>query len=48
LRNYDLEKKIRELELKNLIEETVNINGGLAVHLISHSLGGPYINLFLT
>ena len=35
-------------KLRDLIEDTVKINNGIATHLISHSLGGPYINLFLT
>eukprot|EP00966_Prymnesium_polylepis_P290152 6702651-Prymnesium_polylepis.1 len=33
--------------LKALIEETAGLNGGRAVTLISHSLGGPYTTLFL-
>lgn len=34
--------------LKNLIEDTSKMNNGAAVHLLSHSLGGPYTTLFLT
>jgi len=33
--------------LKNLIEETYDMNDKMPVHLLSHSLGGPYVNLFL-
>ena len=33
--------------LRELIEDTARINGGQRVHLMSHSLGGPYLNLFL-
>jgi len=35
-------------KLKNLIEETFQLNNGSKVHLLSHSLGGPVANLFLT
>ena len=34
--------------LRNLVEATSRMNGGQKVHLLSHSLGGPYANLFLT
>lgn len=34
-------------KLQALIEDTFVINGNKQVHLMSHSLGGPYINLFL-
>lgn len=33
--------------LRNLVEDTYAINGNAKVHLLSHSLGGPYTNLFL-
>jgi len=33
--------------LRQLIEDTVALNGGRQVHLLSHSLGGPYTTLFL-
>ena len=35
-------------KLKDLIEETFQLNNGSKVHLLSHSLGGPLANLFLT
>lgn len=35
-------------QLKWLIEDTAAVNDGKPVHLLSHSLGGPYGNLFLT
>jgi len=35
-------------KLKNLIEDTFRLNNGSKVHLLSHSLGGPLANLFLT
>merc|ERR1711865_806513 len=35
-------------QLKWLIEDTAAANDGQRVHLLSHSLGGPYANLFLT
>jgi len=33
--------------LKGLVENTHDQNNGQRVHLLSHSLGGPYLNLFL-
>ena len=33
--------------LRNLVEDTYTTNGNASVHLLSHSLGGPYTNLFL-
>ena len=33
--------------LRNLVEVTYTMNGNASVHLLSHSLGGPYTNLFL-
>lgn len=35
-------------KLKGLIEDTYKLNDGSKVHLLSHSLGGPLANLFLT
>ena len=35
-------------QLRGLIENTSHINQNQPVHLVSHSLGGPYANLFLT
>eukprot|EP00945_MAST-04E_sp_MAST-4E-sp1_P005835 g5835.t1 len=34
--------------LTDLVEETFKINNNTKVHLLSHSLGGPLANLFLT
>lgn len=34
--------------LRRLVEDTVRLNNGSKVHLLSHSLGGPVANLFLT
>ena len=33
--------------LRALVEQTVRANGGRRVHLLSHSLGGPFTSLFL-
>lgn len=33
--------------LRALVEETYTINGNVSVHLVSHSLGGPFTNRFL-
>eukprot|EP00939_MAST-03C_sp_MAST-3C-sp1_P003896 g3896.t1 len=33
--------------LRSLVEETYETNGKLSVHLLSHSLGGPYTTTFL-
>jgi len=35
-------------KLKNLVEDTYRLNNNSTVHLLSHSLGGPLTNLFLT